>query len=126
MKKNFVKGKGFYLLAGCLVLFLVTGCSMISYGRFPSISFKDLDKIKAMETTKDDVVSMLGEPQKIIYKSDNIEVYIYIHSVNRSLAIPFLISLGRTASSGQNLVVTFQYDKVLDYEFTVDQAHMSR
>jgi len=120
----FIRNKflpGLFLM---ISLFFISGCAIVSHGRMAKIKHSQVDAIEVDVSTKEDIVKMLGKPQKIVHKPNNIEVFIYVHGVERSLAIPFILSWGRASGTGQTLAVSFQYDKVIDYEFTTDERGM--
>ena len=115
--------KSCIILLSVVVLF-ANGCSTVSHGRMAKIYLEDLDIIEIGVSTKDDIIKAFGEPQKIIYRENDIESFIYTHGVERSVFIPFIISWGRAGGTGENLVINFAHDKAMNYEFIVDQRHL--
>lgn len=112
----------FLIMAALIVLSLVTnGCAIVSHGRIAKITYRHVDSIKVGVSTKEDIIELLGKPQKIVYKPNDIEVFVYSHGVERSIAIPFILSWGRVGGTGQTLTVTFQSGRVTDYEFITDE-----
>lgn len=112
------------LLLLSLSLLFTNGCALISHGRSEKINLQDLDAIEIGITTKDNIKEMFEEPQKIIYRHNNIESFIYIHGVERSVYIPFALSLGRSGGTGENLIINFENNIVTSYEFVVDQRYL--
>lgn len=104
----------------CLALF--SGCSSISSGRFQKLSAEDLEKIRVGVTTKQDILRTYGQPDTRMIKPNGIESYIYKRSVRRSLTTPFIIVLGRSSTEGESLKLVFKNNKVVDYEYKVDQG----
>ena len=64
--------KSFLLIIFCVLLF--SGCSSV---RGPKIDSSTLYKIKVGETTKQDVVTLLGKPMDIEHTENNEESYLY-------------------------------------------------
>lgn len=108
-----------------VILFSVNGCSIISHGRLNKITPGQVSTVKVGETTKEDVIKALGEPQSVIYKPNNMEVFVYVHGVERSIGIPFFITWGRAGGTGQVLSISFdRYGVVADYEYKTDEREM--
>lgn len=107
-----------------LMLFTAAGCSFISHGKLRSIERESIDRIEIGRTTTADVVREFGEPQQKTYKPGGVEVYIYQHGLERGVAIPFLITFGRSGGSGQRLQVFFKDDVVIDWDYTIDQRNI--
>lgn len=114
----------FFVFIGITLVLLFSGCSIVSHGRLAKITHDQVDSIEVGVSTKEDIVKLLGKPQQIVYKPDNIEIYSYRHGVERSIGIPFIVSWGRAGGTGQTLTVSFQFDKVVDYEFVTDDRGM--
>ncbi len=113
---------GFLLAA----VFLVNGCAIISHGRFEAISEEQVDALKIGVSTKEEVIALLGKPQQIMRKPNEVEVLVYSHGFERNIAIPFLLSIGRAAGSGQNLKVIFKKGIVVDYEYITDDRQITQ
>ena len=113
-----------WLILLSLFLLFNDGCAFVSHGRKDKIGLQDLDAIEIGITKKDDIIEMYGEPQKIIYRQNNIDSFIYIHGTERRVFIPFPISLGRSGGTGENLIINFQNNKVVNYELIVDQRYL--
>lgn len=112
------------ILIAVAILFL-SGCAVVSQGRMAKIYLEDLEEIETGITTKDEIVEKFGQPQQIVYRENNIESYVYLHGIERRVFIPFVISWGRAGGTGENLIISFQYDKVLNYEFRIDQRYLT-
>lgn len=105
--------------------FVISGCAIISHGRMSKIKANQVDSIQIGTTTKDDIIKLFGKPQQIIYKPGNVEIFVYIHGVEQSFIVPFLLmSVGRTSGKGQTFTVTLQEDAVIDYEYRTDERGM--
>ena len=103
-------------------LFFINGCAIVSHGRMARIEHSQVDTIQIGSSTKEDIIKLLGKPQQIMHKPDGTEAFIYIHGIERSIGIPWLISWGRGGGTGQTLSVVFdQYGTVIDYEYTTDE-----
>lgn len=97
------------------------GCSIISHGRWSHIPESEVDTIHIGTTTKADILQQLGQPQAMMSKPNGIEVFVYSHGLERAIALPFIISLGRVGGSGETLSISFQQGVVVDYEYKIDQ-----
>ena len=115
----------FFGLVLIVSLFIITGCSIVSHGRLAKITHNHVDAIQVGVSTKEDIIKLLGKPQKVMHKSNKMEVFIYIHGIERSIGIPFLISWGRAGGTGQTLRISFdQYGVVMDYDYVTDDRGM--
>lgn len=112
----------FYFTVFMFLVFGLSGCAIISHGRMSKISLQQVKQIKIGESTKEDVIRILGKPQSIVYKPNDVEVYVYVHGIEQSVALSLLlISIGRGGGTGQTLSVTFDAEGVvMDYEYTRD------
>ena len=103
-------------------LFFISGCAITSSGRMSKIKRDQVDALRVGVSTKEDVIAMLGKPQKIVYKPNKVEVFVYVHGIERRIGIPFFISWSRGGGTGQKLNIVFdQYGTVIDYEYTTDE-----
>lgn len=102
-------GKRFYGVGGWLLLFLLTGCAGVS----PPVRYlsSDICLVMPAKTTKQEVVSFLGEPDRKITNSENLEVWIY-QKENKtfSKSIPLI---GDMLGSHSYEVVTVTFDAEL-------------
>lgn len=103
----------------------ISGCAISSHGRMATIKRSQVDTIEIGVSTKKDIMELFGKPQQTIRKPNNIEVFVYIHGVEKTIGIPFLISWSRGSGTGQTLNIIFdQYGKVVDYEYITDERGM--
>lgn len=114
----------FYLTVFSIIVSCLSGCSFVSHGRYHSITRDQLEVIQINISSKDDIIKEFGEPQKIVYKRDGVEVYIYQHGNDKAIGIPFVIYIARAGGAGQILSITFKDDIVVDYEYVVDQRRI--
>jgi len=117
------KGMIVFLIAQAI---FISGCAIISHGRVKRITMSKVENIEIGVSTKEDIIKEFGRPQQTMYKPDGTEAYIYTHGVEKSVIIPFLISVGRAGGTSQTLKVIFQADTVIDYEFIVDERAMTK
>ncbi|MBC8413692.1 MAG: hypothetical protein ISR96_00540 [Nitrospira sp.] len=106
------------------VLISFTGCTFLSHGRMRAIPEEKVQAIRVHENTKSDIVAMFGDPQRKVLKPGGLELYYYEHGFERGIGTPFFINVGRTSGEGQKLLISFQDDLVIDYEFTIDDRKM--
>jgi outer membrane protein assembly factor BamE (lipoprotein component of BamABCDE complex) len=107
------------LLMACTCL---TGCAMMSQGTVLGIPDEAIESLRVGVTTKDEVIAQFGRPHRIMYHpSQGMEVFTYMSSFDRSLFVPFPVTLGRAAGSGKTVNITFVNDVVADYQYTIDQ-----
>ena len=103
-----------WLILICFCLIFANGCAVVSQGRMAKIYLEDLDGIEIGITTRDAIIEKFGEPQQIIYRHNDIESFVYTHGVERRVFIPFVVSWGRAGGTGENLIISFQHDKVMN------------
>lgn len=119
--KDFDRNSVFVIVVLVVGVFL-SGCSIASRGRMAKIERTQVDSIVVGESTKDDIVKLLGKPQQVRFKPNGTEIFVYMHGIEQSIGIPFIISLSRGGGSGQTLNVIFdQFGTVVDYDYTVDE-----
>ena len=114
------------LLSSILGAAFLCGCAIVSHGSFHDIKKDQVDFIQVGTTTEEDVLKHFGNPEQVIKKPNNVSVYIYSHGIERSIAIPFLISVGRAAGSGQRLSIYFKDGLVTDYEYMTDNRGITK
>ena len=77
-KENMTNLKSFFLIIFCVLLF--NGCTVV-YG--PKINSSTLYQIKEGETTKQDVINLLGKPMDIARTENNEETYLYERQLSK-------------------------------------------
>ncbi len=114
-----------WLVVVTFCLMFTSGCAVVSQGRMSKIHLEDLEWFESGITIRQEIVDEFGEPQKIIYRDNGIETLVYMHAVERRLFIPFVLSWGRSGGSGENLIINFQDDILINYELIIDQRYLT-
>jgi len=85
---------------------------------------EQVEAIQVNITTKDEIIEIFGVPQQLTLTSTGAEIFTYIHATNRSIGVPFLVSVGRAGTSGERLSISFMDEVVVDYTLTIDQLNI--
>jgi len=93
---------------------------MIFHGKMTRVKQSQIEQIQIGTTTREEIIKLLGKPQQFMYKPDGSEALVYMIGVERSFAIPFLLTIGRAGGSSQIFKVILKDGVVVDYELTTD------